>query len=160
MARDLDRVSQADYGDRYRDHMLEIYKLYVLSAEKISDRRLISNSFFLTLNTAIFGGLAYAVGRSNLMLAVVFSGAGALLCVVWNRSIRSYNDLNSAKYKVVHELESRLPVAAWDREWDLLSRGKEPGVHLPLTKLELIVPWIFFWSYVGAMLLVACVGGW
>ena len=34
------------YGDRYIEHLLEQYKIYVASADKISDRRQKANEFF------------------------------------------------------------------------------------------------------------------
>ena len=46
-----------DYGERYQDHVLEIYKLYVQSADNISARRQSANSFFLSVNTAIIGAV-------------------------------------------------------------------------------------------------------
>jgi hypothetical protein len=49
-------VSPASYGndaDRYRNAILEQYKVYVEMADRISARRALSNTFFLTLNTAV-----------------------------------------------------------------------------------------------------------
>src|SRR5712691_5996354 len=47
-------------GDRkvYQDAVLEQYKLYVEMADRISERRGLANTFFLTLNTAIVTGIA------------------------------------------------------------------------------------------------------
>jgi hypothetical protein len=43
----------ADYGDRYREHLFEQYKMYVDSADRISQRRSSTNSFLLTVNAAL-----------------------------------------------------------------------------------------------------------
>src|SRR4051794_23317808 len=45
-------VSDADAA--YRSAVLEQYKIYVEMADRISARRGLTNTFFLTLNTAIF----------------------------------------------------------------------------------------------------------
>ncbi len=51
--------NQQNYGDKYQEHYLDIYKMYVNTSEKISDRRQANNSFFLTLNTAIIAVISY-----------------------------------------------------------------------------------------------------
>ena len=87
-----------DYGERYQDHVLEIYKLYVQSADNISARRQSANSFFLSVNTAIIGAVGYlSDGIGSFGWAV--SLAGIVLCVAWYRSVRAYKDLNSGKFK-------------------------------------------------------------
>lgn len=43
--------SEASYGERFHDHLLEQYKLYVESARHVSDRRESANNYFLTINS-------------------------------------------------------------------------------------------------------------
>ena len=53
---DLSQVfseSKAKYGEKYDEHLLQQYLLYVQMADKISERRSLANTFFLTANTAI-----------------------------------------------------------------------------------------------------------
>ena len=38
------------YGEKYKEHLLEQYKLYVEMADRISGRRQTANSFFLSIN--------------------------------------------------------------------------------------------------------------
>ena len=38
-----------EYGDKYSDHLLEQYKLYVEMTDRVSQRRERSNQFFITL---------------------------------------------------------------------------------------------------------------
>ncbi len=52
------------YGEKYQEHVLELYKLYVQSAESISSRRQSANSFYLTVNTAIIGVAGYIISES------------------------------------------------------------------------------------------------
>jgi len=74
----------------------------------------------------------------------LISIAGMLICYSWYRLIRSYKDLNSGKFKVVHEIEKLLPISPFDDEWEILGRGKDKTKYLPFTKIEMWVPWIFF----------------
>ncbi len=134
--------SAEKYGENYQSHCLEMYKLYVEGAEKISDRRHLANSFFLTINTALIGIVGYvggSIGKWNWVVSV----AGIALCWVWCRLIRSYKDLNSGKFKVVHEIEKELPLAPYDAEWEALGRGTDSKLYLQFTRIEKLVPLIF-----------------
>ena len=134
--------------------ILEQYKLYVEMADRISSRRLTANSFFLTINSAIIALGGYAALRfgeatpSSLGLAASLSGV--TLCLLWFRLVKSYRDLNTAKFTVIHEIEKLLPVSPYDAEWQLVGRGTRPGKYLPLTHLELLVPWVFAALHLGA----------
>jgi len=44
---------EKDYGDKYKSHLLEQYKLCVVMADKISSRRATANNFFVSLNTLL-----------------------------------------------------------------------------------------------------------
>jgi len=130
------------YGESYQAHCLEIYKIYVQMADNISARRQSANSFFLAVNTAIIGVVGYVGGTSgNWNWAV--SLAGLILCYAWYRLVRSYKDMNSGKFKVVHEIEKQLPLSPYDAEWEALGRGEDPKLYLPFTRIEMWVPGIF-----------------
>jgi hypothetical protein len=135
-------VSEADYGDRYRDHCLTMYEGYVESADKISDRRHSANTFFLTVNTALLGitGYLQADGAGLLWLAAL---AGVVLSYTWYRLIKSYQSMNTAKFQVIHEMEKQLPFALYDAEWEQLGGGRNSAVHTPFGKVEARVPIVF-----------------
>lgn|SRR5215208_578726 len=160
---DLDEAlynsSPTEYGEQYQNHLLEQYKLYVQMADKISERRQSANNFFLTVNTALiaFLGLVASpdVGGGNGFIAspplpwvLVVSTAGVVLCYTWYCLVRSYKDLNSGKFKVVHAIESRLPSAPYDAEWEALGRGEDPKLYLPFTHVEIWIPWVFAALYI------------
>src|SRR3954447_24563600 len=50
----MNATSYEGTGEKYQAAILEQYKLYVEMADRISNRRGLTNTFFLTLNTAIF----------------------------------------------------------------------------------------------------------
>lgn len=135
-------TDKAAYGDNYQAHCLEIYKLYVQMADNISARRQSANSFFLAVNTAIIGVVGYVGGTGGDWNWAV-SLAGLILCYAWYRLVRSYKDLNSGKFKVVHEIEKELPLSPYDAEWEALGRGKDASLYLPFTRIEIWVPRVF-----------------
>ncbi len=144
----LFKTQKSDYNTDYSTHYIEQYKLYVEMADRISARRQSANSFFLSVNTAIVVLIGYIqldqTRSSNQLLYFLVSVAGMILCYTWYRLIRSYKDLNLGKFKVIHALEQKLPVAPYDAEWESLERGKNPKLYLPFTRVEMIVPWVFF----------------
>jgi len=150
LANALAGVPAADYGDQYQAHLLEQYKKYLDMTDKISDRRSTSNTFFLTMNT----GLISAFGIVNLtgqklspFLLMTGCAAAIVLCYSWSRLVRSYRDLNSAKFKVVHEMENNLPMRPFDAEWEAVGRGLNANLYQPFTHIEKNVPWIFIAIY-------------
>jgi hypothetical protein len=134
-------------AERYQAQLLEQYKICVEMADRISARRQTANTFFLTLNTALLAFLGLVVegeGRTTpLPWALAISGAGLILCYAWYRLVASYRSLNSGKFKVIHAIEHRLRVAPFEAEWEALGRGKDASRHLPFTRVERRVPWIF-----------------
>lgn len=150
--------NQKDYGDKYREHYLDIYKMYVDTVEKISDRRQANNSFFLTLNTAIIAVISYLqLGEKEGIDTKVYwlvSLLGIIICYGWYRLIRSYKDLNTGKFKIIHLIEKKLPLAPYDAEWDALGRGEDSNLFLQFTKIELIIPWIFMGIHIAVLLQV------
>jgi hypothetical protein len=139
------------YGDKYIEHLLEQYKIYIASAEKISDRRQTTNEFFLGLNTALVAILGFAatkVNQGEIAPALILSSvAGMIMCYLWYRIIRSYDGLNGGKFKVLHAIEARLPLALYDTEWEMLGRGEDKEIYWPFTHIERWVPRIFIGIY-------------
>jgi len=158
---DLDKqlfvAESQKYGDSYIEHLLEQYKIYVNSADKISDRRQKANEFFLGLNTglvALLGFVATKTSQTEISgMLFMASLAGITMCYLWYRIIRSYDGLNSGKYKVIHTIEMRMPLALYDTEWEALGRGKNKKIYWPFTHIEKLVPWIFIVIY--AVLLIS-----
>lgn len=155
----LFRARPEAYGAEYRAHVLEQYRLYVESAERTSSRRDRANRFFLTVNTALLAalGLSQPGGDAALVPAVSLPAmaavgvGGLVLCSAWHALIRSYRDLNRAKFRVVHDIEAQLPLAVYDAEWEHLGRGHRPDLYRPFTRLEGLVPIVFAVLHAGAV---------
>jgi hypothetical protein len=137
------RHTQDSYGDLFRAHLFEQYKLYVESAEKISERRVSANNYLLTVNSVLVTlyGLV-AASRFNTYWTILVPVAGLLVSLTWHQIITSYRDLNTVKFKVIHELEHQMPAALYDYEWHKAGEGRGKAYH-PLSHLERWVPIIF-----------------
>ena len=140
-----DSLSESAYGtnEKYQAHLLDQYKLYVEMADRVSARRQSANSYFLSVNTALLGFIGYSAIKDTGEYMWLLAIAGLALSYLWYRLIRSYRDLNSAKFKVIHAIEKRLPLSLYDAEWEAMECGKNPKLYKPATHIEIGVPWVF-----------------
>lgn len=141
-------VPAENYGESHSSHVLEMWKTYLGMADRISDRRERANAFFVTIHTAVFAGVGFLVEKQMFpWIATVCVFAGIPFAFYWYRLVRSYRDLNSAKFKVVHKMEELLPLKLFDAEWEAVGRGKDSKRYLPFTHIETKVPIIFIAVY-------------
>ena len=143
-----------EYGEKYPDHFLEQYKLYVEMADRVSQRREQSNRFYVTLLAAIASLLILAarLGVAEGVWPVVFliTGVfGVALSVVWHFNINSYRQLNRVKFDIIGELEKQLPSAPYADEWKLLRPQDGPAKYIQLTRVERFVPVLFGLLFLG-----------
>jgi hypothetical protein len=135
---------------------LEQYKIYLELLDKISDRRQNSNSFFLGINTGLCAVVGYLFSKDAAPelrpLLWLIPVAGILLSYFWLRLVRSYRDLNTAKFKVIHLMEERLPLSPYKAEWIALGEGKDSKLYTPFTHLEIWVPRCFVIMHFGLLL--------
>lgn len=147
MLDDLFSKSEKDYGDKYKDHLFEQYKLYLESVERTSDRRQQANNYFLTINTALISliGLSFEfkIFENDDWIKALLAIAGVIICIVFWFLIRSYKQLNAGKFKVIHEIEKFLPLSLYKYEWEILGRGEDKSKYYPFSHIELLIPWIF-----------------
>lgn len=132
--------------------LLEQYKLFVGTSERNSDRRASSNKYFLSINSIILGLSGYAIGLTFQLWHLVSSLLGIILCVYWLLTLKSYRGLNSAKFKVIHNIEEKLPVKLFKDEWDYMDRGTNPKKYLKLSVLEQGIPILFSLLYITIFL--------
>jgi hypothetical protein len=151
----LHGCSPSDYGTNYQMHLLEQYKLMVEMADRVSARRMQANTFFLAANTGlltVFASLAKDKILSGVLGALPI-GALLILCVVWERIMGSYRQLNNGKFEVINYLEQLLPTAPYAAEWVAIGAGMDPSRYRPLSLVEIWVPRLFGLLY--GLLLVA-----
>ncbi len=154
-------IKREDYGDQFSNHLLEQYKLYVEMADRISNRRAIANNYLLSVNSFIITiyGIASSVKINSLQVSWmdIIPVGGILVCVTWFSLIRSYRNLNSAKFEVIHEFENLLPSQPYKMEWSV-ARGEDEKklLYKPLTRIEQTIPIIFIVFYSVILLFSLC----
>lgn len=144
---DLFSKTEKEYGVEYQNHLFEQYKLFIDSVEKTSDRRQQANNYFITINTALisFIGISFQIDLFEKLpwLKILFAVLGIIICFIFYFLIRSYKQLNTGKFAVIHEIEKHLPLALYKYEWQVLGEGKDKSKYYPFSHVELLIPWIF-----------------
>ena len=135
------------YGKKFQEHILEQYKIYVQTAENVSARRDSTNNYFVSINTVLFTISGYLSFKNQELWTILISVVGILISFVWYTIIQSYKNLNSGKFKVIHELENHLPAKLFDYEWRFLGRGATKK-YKKLTLIERNIPLIFGFLYI------------
>ncbi len=152
------------------------YKMFIDSAEKMTDRRESLNKNSRYLCTIIIGAIAiiwkwaladpglFLVGGALVTLLCVISG---VFCALWREEIVKYKKINAAKFDVIEKMapqvdfEAKSPLARivsyepFRKEWDILTKGqyvKEsyllPGLGSFLaTNMEIYVVMAFIFMF-------------
>jgi hypothetical protein len=133
-------------------------------ADSLSARRSETNQFYLAANTAILSVAAVlsastsAVPFHSPALVLVLSIVGIVFSVVWLATISSYRSMNRVKFRLINEMEGKLPVNPYEAEWGILEakrdddRSKAVSSHKQLTNLERIVPYVFIVLFIALFL--------
>lgn len=131
--------------------VIDLYKLSVEMADRISNRRGQANQFYLTLQSALLGVPAIfgVLGDAELdvLRATFLAVVGAITSITWWLQLRSYRDLNSAKFEVINRIEAAyFQVRPFSEEWASLK--KDPVEtwrerYAELGTIERIVPFVF-----------------
>ncbi len=128
---------------------LDLYKFAAEMADRVSARRGATNSYFLTLQSGLIATLGFLTSGESpadrwVLMAVC--AAGAATSLTWFLLLRSYRDLNRAKYDVILEIEKLLPHRVFGDEWTSLK--KDPVKrwrprYAELGTVERVVPILF-----------------
>jgi len=147
MKEKLFQNNEKKYGVLYKEHLFEQYKLYIDSIEKVSDRRQGANNYFVTVNTVLISVIGMALEGSFIQFAdwikPFIAGLGITICIIFWFLIRSYKQLNTGKFKVLHQIEEQLPMDLYRYEWKVLGSGKKLKVYFPFSHIEQYIPWVF-----------------
>ena len=136
------------YNKKESPTLLEQYKLISESADKITDKRQSTNNFYLGVNSFILAVASYLAVSKVSAVSILISISGLLVSVVWLENINSFKQLNSAKFKVIHELEEYLPARIYQKEDEYLQKG-----YYKLTAVEKWIPVIFGILYIIIILI-------
>jgi len=138
-----------------KEELVEIYKLHAELADSVSRQRGTANRFYMLVlsGLAVLAFLQRKNGVPLEWLMIGFGLLGMLLAAAWYVVIRSFRQLNSGKFKTLHELEKKLAYPFFKREWHLLKKGTERKTYWRLTIVETFVPIIFCVCFVVLMLI-------
>lgn len=116
-------------------------------ADRISQRRANTNAFFISVNTFLIAMVT--LFGSNYSVFMIIAVTGIILACAWYFLLKSYRQLNSGKFKVLHEIEALLPISPYDIEWSKLELGKNKKLYWPISHLEVMLP-----AFIGFLYLV------
>jgi len=157
---DIFSISEEEYGDGYQDKLFGQYKSFLQMVDNLIDRRKGANKYFLSMNTGLLSvlGLLFHLNiasfESNTMWVLGGSVAGILFAYSWYRTLKSYIQLSSIKWKIILEIEKKLPLRLHETEWALLGEGKNWKKYWKLTDVEQTIPIIFIGIYAFLIILV------
>jgi hypothetical protein len=134
-------MTKEEYGEKFHDHLLEQYKLYVEMTDQVSTRRAHTNRFYVSLLSGLLALLSIVMSKGGFaripgMVILGIGILGILMCILWFFTIRDYRRLNSAKFEVVNQMERHLPFQPYDREWEILGKGKGGRRYFGLSRIE------------------------
>ena len=146
--------------DEGTDQLLELYKLHTELADRVSQRRDGANRLFVS----VLGGMvtflivSIRIGIEGLPADTMMFWAGifgTLLSANWCVVLRSYRRLNSGKFAVLLELESRLDYQFFAQEREELKKKR----YRRLTVVESALPYIFLVMFAGLAIYPFIAGG-
>lgn len=138
--------------EKDKQRYFEQYKMLADSAEKVSDKRMAANNYFLAINTVLVSLAGFVIGSKAPTLDIRFikivGWLGLTISVLWFLIVLSYKQLNSGKFALIHKLEENLPIKLFADEWAKLGKGKDIQKYIPMSHIELLVPVAFFTFYI------------
>lgn len=129
--------------------VLDLYKLAVEMADRVSARRGSANAFFLSVQSALVTVVSFGIPKlseSPWWVSLAVTLAGFTLSATWWLQLRSYRNLNTAKFTVINRLEEDLPVKIFTAEWKALKGNPTPNQRKRYAELgtsERVVPLVF-----------------
>ena len=137
--------------------------------EKLSERRQISSQIYLTINTLIFGTLAFLLKDSGLhnwnliLISLLFVGVGLLVCFIWQRITSQLELIIGWHYKQLREIEQTLPEShhLFTKEFQEFFEAKK-GKRFSFSNLESLLPRLLTGLYIvyGLSLIGAAILAW
>ena len=143
--------------------VIRLYELAVQMSDHVSERRAAANTFFLTVNSALLAvvgivpqvdighqSTSSSAGRFGM---IVLALAGLLLSGTWWTLLRSYRQLNEAKFQVINAIEEQFPIKPFASEWQYLTEKRRRWQrYFELGRVERVVPLVYGAIYVAALI--------
>jgi len=141
----LHKKSESEYGEHYRNHFLEQYKIAIQGVDYTSKWKHIVNNYFLTMHTVLLAGVGLSAARGSISAPTltneVVTFIGVCMAIAWFMTIRGYNEVLATKFSILHCIEDHLPMALYKTEWEILNAShKNPH---RAARIDSMVP-VFF----------------
>lgn len=114
------------------EQLLEQYKLYVESAQKISDNRISTVNFMLVLLSSLIVIITAFLDDKTTALALCV--IGIVICIYSTIMVWQFRKLNSIKFAVINELEQKMPLRLYCYEWELMGKKRR---YIGLARMEI-----------------------
>jgi len=124
------------------DALLKQYEILAQTTSDVTGWRQSANNFYIASTTALVGIAAYLKDISWITSAS-FCLIGMAICVVWEQNIKSYKNLNKAKFDVLQTIEKRLPHQIFAEEWKKYKKLQSKEI----ADLERLMPIMFGLAY-------------
>lgn len=136
------------------DTYVELYKLHSELADRVSQRREGANRLHVSIavGLVVFLGtlIRFSEDQTPAAIVILTVGIGGLIVSAsWYIVLRSYRQLNSEKFRVLHDMETRLPYQFFTMEWDPESVGAKSSRYWKLSVVETIMPMMFGALFLG-----------
>ena len=133
----------------------EQYKLLVESINKINETRESSNNFWIGANGVGISVLAFLRDSKSIQiehkffLIMTLIVIGIIFTLSWIGYLKSIKQSIDLRIKYVMDLEKNFPAPVFSRIFNSpAEEGRKQTVLSALTVKEMLVPWIFFISYI------------
>ena len=87
---------------------------------------------------------------SNTTLLLILAFLGIIFSVLWFLNLKNYKHINACKFHIIQQVERNLPINLYKMEWNILTKSKKK--YLPVSKLEMFLPFIFVIIYTAIIL--------
>lgn len=123
-------------------------------ADNIIDKRISSNNIYMSIETALIAAAYFMKNWWDYIVCVV----GIIIAIMWLFSVLNYRSLSAVKYKIIGEIEEKLPVKPLSYEWTLIRKEKK-YFYYGNSKLEIMIPIVFALLYITVIICLATCGG-
>ena len=138
-------MNDQEYGDDYRQHFLEQYKILADSLNGLRTVKEQTNRFHISTISIIVVLTSLLVGEDFIgkvpgLVLVLVPLIGLCLCYIWYFNIRSFGLTMESRYRVLHDMEKHLPYPCFNTA---ISYMGEKENRRSLTKVERFLPIVF-----------------
>lgn len=128
--------------------LIEQYKVMLSTSESLIERRQKLTTTYLSIFSALLPVISTMLSFASFYLYLgvsMISIICIILCCSWRSTIISYGKSNRAKFAILQEMESKLPVTMFSSEW--LALKNYASKYRSFTDRETIVPILFIVVY-------------